>query len=151
MLMKRRDFLSKACLMCGTVAVGAVAVTSLESCKTNESVTGGAPAPEGLQVLNNQVRIPMAEMESSRLKTLKVKGLPKELLLVKNGESEFEAYLMRCPHAGGTVRAEASDLVCALHGSRFDFKGKVTKGPSKEGLKKYPVSTEGKYLIVSVV
>lgn len=149
--MKRRDFLSKACLMCGTVAVGAVAVTSLESCKTTESVSGGAPESEGLQVLNNQVRIPLAEMEASRLKTLRVKGLPKELLLVKNGENEFEAYLMRCPHAGGTVRAESSDLVCALHGSRFDFKGKVTKGPSKEGLKSYPVSIDVNNIVVSVI
>jgi nitrite reductase/ring-hydroxylating ferredoxin subunit len=149
--MKRRDFLSKSCLMCGAAAVSVVAVTSLESCKTTESTSGSGAASEGLQVLNSQVRIPLAEMSALRLKTFKVKGLPKELLLVKNGETEFEAYLMRCPHAGGTVRAEDSDLVCALHGSRFDLKGKVTKGPSKEGLKSYLVSIEGKIVVVSVV
>jgi nitrite reductase/ring-hydroxylating ferredoxin subunit len=146
--MKRRDFLSKSCLMCGAAAVSVVAVTSLESCKTTESTSGAVS--EGFQVLNNQVLIPVAEMSASRLKTFKVKGLPKELLLVKNGETRFEAYLMRCPHAGGTVKAEESDLVCALHGSRFDLNGKVTKGPSKEGLKRYPVSVEGKSLVVSM-
>ncbi len=148
--MKRRDFLSKSCLMCGAAAVSVVAVTSLESCKTTESASGSGAVSEGFQVLNNQVLIPVAEMSASRLKTFKVKGLPKELLLVKNGETQFEAYLMRCPHAGGTVKAEGSDLVCALHGSRFDLNGKVTKGPSKEGLKRYTVSVEGKSLVVSM-
>jgi Rieske Fe-S protein len=149
--MKRRDFLSKACLMCGSVAVGAVAVTSLESCKTTEASAGSGAAPAGLQVVNNMVRIPVSEMASSRLKTFKVKGLSKELLVVKNGEKEYKAYLMRCPHAGGTVKAEANDLVCALHGSRFDLNGNVTKGPSKEGLPAYPVKMDGADLLISVI
>ncbi len=137
--------------MCGSVAVGAVAVTSLESCKTTEAAAGSGAAPEGLQVVNNQIRIPASEMASSRLKTFKVKGLSKELLLVKNGEKEYSAFLMRCPHAGGTVKADANDLVCALHGSRFDLSGKVTKGPSKEGLPVYPVKVDGTDLLISVM
>lgn len=149
--MKRRDFLSKACLTCGSVAVGAAAVSSLESCKTGEASAGSGAASEVLQVVNNIVRIPASEMASSRLKTFKVKGLSKELLVVKNGEKEYRAYLMRCPHAGGTVKAEGDDLVCALHGSRFDLNGNVTKGPSKEGLQAYPVKMEGADLVISVI
>ncbi|MCG9911309.1 MAG: Rieske 2Fe-2S domain-containing protein [Flavobacteriales bacterium] len=146
--MERRDFLAKACLMCGAGMVAVAAVSSLKSCKTAESA--GEASAEALQVLNGKINIPVAEMASSRLKSFKIKGLSNNLLIVKNGESDYKSYLMKCTHAGAKLYADGETIICNLHGSNFNLEGKATKGPAKDPLISYPVSVNGDKLVISV-
>jgi Rieske Fe-S protein len=41
----------------------------------------------------------------------------------------------RCPHLGCTVKRDGDGgLVCPCHGSRFDARGRVTRGPARADL-----------------
>lgn len=54
--------------------------------------------------------------------------------LWRDGES-IAAVSRRCPHLGCTVRPDPEGgLACPCHGSRFDARGRVTRGPATKDL-----------------
>jgi Rieske Fe-S protein len=59
----------------------------------------------------------------------------------------------RCSHLGCTVRPEGNDvLACPCHGSRFDARGRVTRGPARADLRPLKVTPvdDGKDWIVEL-
>lgn len=64
----------------------------------------------------------------------------KPVLVMRIENDQFRVMSLKCTHVGCTLRwdPEMQDLVCPCHGSRFDDRGAVTKGPAKESLRQYP-------------
>jgi len=63
------------------------------------------------------------------------------------------AFSRRCPHLGCTVRPSGSGgLACPCHGSRFDSRGRVERGPATGDLAPLRVSadTEGNGLVIDL-
>lgn len=59
----------------------------------------------------------------------------------------------KCTHAGCIVKWQAQDketLLCPCHGSRFDSKGQVLKGPAKTPLAAYKVRKHGDNAIITI-
>ena len=55
--------------------------------------------------------------------------------IVITGAERLTAFSSTCPHLGCRInRAEGSELVCPCHGSRFNTRGEVLRGPAKRGL-----------------
>ena len=52
---------------------------------------------------------------------------------------KISAVSLVCTHLGCTVSATPGELVCPCHGSIFDWKGKVLKGPADRPLPSYKV------------
>jgi len=82
--------------------------------------------------------------------------VPQHGALVYNGkrvavirdDSGYHAIGLACTHLGCTVAVTPSELVCPCHGSVFDRKGNVLKGPADRPLARYAVEKKGDRLLV---
>ena len=58
-----------------------------------------------------------------------------DVICIRSGE-ELSIYSSKCTHLGCQIdKSENGMLVCPCHGSSFDQKGKVKKGPAANALK----------------
>lgn len=64
-------------------------------------------------------------------------------LAVMRDSGEIYALNLTCTHLGCTVTVMPSEIVCPCHGSRFDLKGNVLKGPAERPLARYRVENRG--------
>lgn len=55
-----------------------------------------------------------------------------------------------CTHLGCTVNVTPTELVCPCHGSIFDIRGNVLKGPADRPLARYGVEVRGENVVVTV-
>jgi len=78
--------------------------------------------------------------------------LPQVPALLIRDENGFTARSLVCTHLGCTVEAGADGFVCPCHGSRFDGRGGVVRGPAAKALPELHVeTTDGGHLILSFV
>jgi Rieske Fe-S protein len=63
-------------------------------------------------------------------------------------EKGYYAIGLACTHLGCTVAVTPGNLVCPCHGSVFDRKGRVLKGPADRDLPRYAVEEKGDDLLV---
>jgi Rieske Fe-S protein len=55
--------------------------------------------------------------------------------IVISGSERLAVLSSTCPHLGCRInRAEGSEIVCSCHGSRFNTRGEVLRGPARRGL-----------------
>jgi cytochrome b6-f complex iron-sulfur subunit len=59
-------------------------------------------------------------------------------VLIHNNDG-YLAFSLVCTHLGCTVEQKGVEYECPCHGSKYDGKGYVTKGPSNEPLKRLRV------------
>jgi len=57
--------------------------------------------------------------------------------LAKLSENSYTATLLNCTHMGCGVAKGDGNYVCPCHGARFDYQGRVIKGPAKDNLKTF--------------
>jgi cytochrome b6-f complex iron-sulfur subunit len=62
--------------------------------------------------------------------------IPAVLIHTKDG---FLAFSLVCTHLGCTVEQKDDAFECPCHGSRYDFQGYVTRGPSNQPLRRLRV------------
>jgi cytochrome b6-f complex iron-sulfur subunit len=65
----------------------------------------------------------------------------KKILVARVSPTEIVAMSAVCTHEGCTVKykPKENDVKCWCHGSTYDLKGRVVKGPAKQDLVSYPV------------
>lgn len=63
------------------------------------------------------------------------------IYLHRNSEDDVIALLMECTHKQCTVNPAGNRLSCPCHGSQFDSRGKVLKGPARKDLSRYETET----------
>jgi len=137
--MERRQFLRQACQACAAIAL-VPAVASLESCS----------ATKALAVENGVLSVPKSAFGKGGSAIVKVVGAEDKLIVVKRPDGSYTALSLNCPHKNGPVQEKGGQLVCKWHGSTFDHEGKVLKGPSRSGRKRFPVEEAGEVLKVKV-
>ena len=75
-------------------------------------------------------------------------------VLVSRVDGHYYATSARCPHAGQSLaggRLKGFELRCPLHAAVFDVRdGRCLRGPSPEGLLRYPVTIEQGRVFVDV-
>lgn len=69
------------------------------------------------------------------------------IVLISEGE-DVRALSLVCTHLGCTVNVTADGLFCPCHGSSFDRRGHVLKGPADRPLPAYRVRRDGGMLEV---
>jgi len=93
----------------------------------------------------------MTALRDGQMLPLRVDG---EEVLVCRVDGQFYALANRCSHASQalhTGRLKGHELVCPLHGARFDVRdGRCLKAPAQQGVKTYRVWLEGGKVNVSV-
>lgn len=136
----RRQFLSNACALCAAAALAPMDLLAAPDKKKKKKVK--------LALKDGKVIVPITLLEN-RLNSFKVKGLTRELLIVRNPES-YSAIFMRCTHMGIGLNIDGEELVCPAHKSIFDDGGKVLKGPAKTDLQVFNVETDLENVIVLI-
>ena len=63
---------------------------------------------------------------------------------------EVYALSLVCTHLGCTINVTPTELLCPCHGSRYDRRGRVLKGPADRQLLHFNVEDRGEYYEVVV-
>ena len=79
------------------------------------------------------------------MKIIQTGTLPYDILLVIDGE-RYIALWLKCTHVGNPLTVNRTRLTCNLHGSTFDLRGRVTKGPATESLQRFKTGKDDKYI-----
>jgi len=83
-------------------------------------------------------------------KPVAVKGLSQPIYIVVENGPEIAPYgiVPVCTHRPNRLRwrSDLDRFVCANHGARFDYRGKVTRGPARRDLKLVKVVTQNEQI-----
>lgn len=94
---------------------------------------------------DRRVRVPLTELDADG--AVVVEAGDTELVLVRDGDS-YVALDLTCTHQGCALSKRREQLVCPCHGSRFDLKGAVLRGPAAEPLRTYTAELDGDAVVV---
>lgn len=137
--MDRRAFLRNACQACAALAIAPAAAAALEGC---------ASASKAFAVNDGFIDVPLEVLRNGNRAVVKASGVSNKLFIARDADGGYTAVELNCPHKNGPVKEKDGHLVCEWHGSTFSRDGKVTKGPSRSDLKRFPVQVEGTSLRV---
>ena len=134
----RRDFLDTAILGTGVTVAAASLYPAIRFLEPREGAT------EGALRAGRVARFPPDSAQSLRAGA-------KPVLVVRDRDGRFHAYLAMCPHLHCTVHysQERGDIECACHGGRFALSGAPTSGPPRRPLKVLRVELVEDEIIVS--
>ncbi len=138
----RREFLKQACAGCTAMIGFSLLAFELESCKTADNAS--------IRFSKNEVSVPLKQMEGKNLLLIKSPWLEYDIVLAKKSEADYVALKMICPHRDNPVVVTDTGFQCPSHGSEFDKDGNVTKGPSEQGLKRFPVVVNKNCAVISI-
>ena len=93
------------------------------------------------------VKVPLSAFKEVTYQVIQRKG-EENVFVKKVADNEFQAFSMRCTHKGGKLKVDDKILRCPLHGSRFNFGGKVLRGPAESPLKSYVTEVNDKEVMV---
>ncbi len=139
--MERREFLHKGC---SSFLGLAGASWLLSSCGTAMPVF--KTSARGQELLIPGDKFPAGQEQL----LVSTPALSNQILLVRRN-NQVKALYMECTHEYSGLTATKTKIVCALHGSVFDFDGNVVKEPALLPLKQFPVRTsDNNSLIIQI-
>lgn len=65
-------------------------------------------------------------------------------------DTDYNALYLACTHQGNEVQVFGERLECPAHGSEFDSRGQVVKGPAEENLRSFPITIASNQLRISL-
>jgi Rieske Fe-S protein len=135
----RREFL-KTMAVSGGVAVGGSLLASCGSGGSGNSISLDLTRPE------NQ---PLATVGGTL--ALDANGLdPQGMLLYRSGANSVLVFSRRCTHAGCTIGPFQNGVsTCPCHGSQYNTRGAVVRGPSQSPLLVHAATVSGTTVTIS--
>ena len=135
----RREFISQVTKGSCALMVGG-SVLSLSSCSSTAYILT-------VDSDEKEITVPITAFDKGNFRLIKRKGA-ENIIIVKESENDYNAYLMKCTHKGFALKAREDKIQCPLHGSQFDFKGNVLRGPAKASLRSFETKIEGDKLLI---
>jgi Rieske Fe-S protein len=134
-MISRKEFLKSASgLLAGAVALPLG--TLLEGCAASVFTTHAA-------VVENKVVIPLITLpdltQPNSYAKVYVSKYGNPFILFSRDGGELWAVLSTCSHNGCEVRKLRTSFECPCHGSEYDLRGNVLRGPAPAPLESYPV------------
>ena len=136
--MERKEFLKKTFALCG---LSLIPIGIMESC-SKQSFVGPANVNFTLDLTNSA---------NTTLNTVGGSLLVNGLIVVRAGNTTFDALSATCTHAGCTVGYDtrSAAIICPCHGGTYNVStGAVISGPPPSALTKYTVTQSGNILTV---
>lgn len=65
-------------------------------------------------------------------------------------DTQYNALYLACTHQGTELQVFGERLECPAHGSEFDSKGRIVKGPAEENLRSFPITITANELKISL-
>lgn len=131
------------CGLSRRVAIGGIVSLAVIGCAAK------LPPIRDVKVESDEVRLALADYPELQRAGGVVPVQPdsggKPVLVMRGEGDEFRAVLLKCTHMGCTVGWNEAErtMDCPCHGSRFDERAQVIKGPAKKELTSYPVEFDG--------
>jgi cytochrome b6-f complex iron-sulfur subunit len=72
------------------------------------------------------------------------------IVIYQSSDNNYSAFLLRCTHQGNELTVNGDILTCSAHGSEFDKKGTVVKGPAEKNLLSFPVKIDNQNLYIQL-
>jgi len=73
-----------------------------------------------------------------------------DFIIIKNAE-KILVLSSKCPHSGCRINKIENDIIiCPCHGSQFNNKGELLKGPAYKNLQKLPFTRKNNKLIINI-
>ena len=137
--LRRREFLG----LCACVAAGSV----LGAC--------ASVLVRQVPVSNGRVELPLVQYpelgQAGAALQILPEGQTQPLIVIVDAEGKHSVISSECTHKGCTVEVQGERIVCPCHGSTYDRKGDVLKGPAQRSLRRYPSRlTSGGVLIIEL-
>lgn len=104
-------------------------------------------------VKNGRVELPLVQYPELTQAGAALQILPdgetKPLIVIVDASGKHSVLSSECTHKGCTVEVQGERIVCPCHGSTYDRKGDVLRGPAQRPLRKYPsrLTSEGVLVI----
>ncbi len=96
-----------------------------------------------------QAELPLELFAETNLQIVRVKRSMYDIAVHKQEDGTYRAMEMKCTHMDNQLQLTGEGFRCSLHGSEFDTKGDVTKGPAETGLAVYETSMDEKTLFIN--
>jgi len=137
--------------------IGASTALALAGC--NISFDEAQPAPDAneppVPCDPGKVCLDLTRASSAMLATvggsLKVSTANDTIIVVRTGETTFEATSAICTHRRCSVAYNGTVLRCPCHGSQFTLEGAVVGGPATVPLKPYETAFDPTTNILSII
>lgn len=137
--MDRKEFIKVCGLGCLSMA-GILPV--VQGCAGMKQIT---VAPEGEFITINSSEFLKDEKKSKgyrKMLTLNSDKIKYPILLCRESENNYKAFLLRCTHQGAELSVNGNIISCPAHGSEFNNNGEVIQGPAESSLYQYKVFTD---------
>ncbi|NQY12086.1 MAG: Rieske (2Fe-2S) protein [Flavobacteriales bacterium] len=96
----------------------------------------------------NKLLIKKFEVLDKPFFVVKIKDANAPLYVIKRENGSYDGIVMLCTHKRCELKATGTYLTCPCHGSEFSNEGKVLKGPAKNNLKHYKVTSNEENIII---
>jgi Rieske Fe-S protein len=141
--MERRKFLKTGCQFCLLTAAGLMLPAS--------QVFADRIRPFKTRLNDShQAEIPVELFAETNLQIVRVKGMYYDIALHKDDEGNYTAFVMRCTHMDNQLTLSPQGFRCSLHGSEYDKKGQVTKGPAENPLTIFPLELNETNILINI-
>ena len=143
--MERKDFIKKFAVG-GSVLLTAPLLLNSCSDGTDDTMDDVDNDQDG-----DGITIDLTSNDFSDLGTVGGYAYSGNIIIIRSGDSNYQAFSKICTHQGCTVTYDAAEneLPCPCHGSVFSTSGAVLEGPASSGLKKYTVTKSGDKLTIT--
>ena len=139
----RREILRLGAVAAASACGGCAIFGSRKADVTTEPV-------QGVIRLTREQSAAMLAIEGGTL--VQPAGLHDKILVVHLNDNTLHAVSAICTHMGCTVayNKDMGHLACPCHGSQYALDGSVIRGPAKQPLKRYDVTTESGQILIRV-
>ncbi len=101
---------------------------------------------------NGRVELPLSQYpelsEAGSALQILPNGETQPLIVLIDAEGKHTVVSSECTHRGCTVEAQRDRIVCPCHGSTYDRKGEVLRGPAQRALRRYQTQLTGDGVLV---
>ena len=140
--MQRRNFISSSCKICLLGATG-FSLTQIIGCATTAPIYKTS-------ITNGDLNVPLNLFEKSPLQIVRPSGWYYDVAVQKNPDNSYTALLLQCTHQENQLIPTGTGYHCSLHGSDFDKRGNVRKGPAEQPLHHFKTSVENNFISIHV-
>jgi Rieske Fe-S protein len=92
-------------------------------------------------VANGRVELPLVQYpelgQAGAALQILPEGQTQPLIVIVDAGGTHSVISSECTHKGCTVEVQGERIVCPCHGSTYDRKGDVLKGPAQRSLRRY--------------